>query len=581
MHGSRLAMIELCEVLTLGGVGAPSRGAGLASRVGLVRECSSSLVMLFVNRKGGIFGSSVGDDGEVQIIFLRTIAVMARIHIESDDELPELDEILGAKSTRTKSTRSDGRKKSPTRPKPQTASAKDEILPTKSKQRSLKKIDPMQSLFGPFDASKAFEPTKVETRRKEVRSSPRKGKTVKQIKIFEDEDVKEVKPAIEVDDIHPSEENEEIEEIEETQGLEEVAPVVEDEGPSISSSEEDSYHVSEDSGSDDESWLGFKKDRESPFKRLLKSRPRSKIDLEDPKLQLSPTKVTEPANPFLGPRIAPPITSPPRPTSSSSALDNAAILHYTPPKRVSPSKKKQTSTPPREPEVPPSPSKRLNSPTKARFTNIPRAAVRESLDAFWSQDAVNDWNEQYSPRKMVGSPRKTRFATPNSDDEGAENGGPPSPSTSPRKSRSPAKNASPVKSKEAREMKKAWDVRKKKMAQEFLDELDKTIAEGKISEMAAATGGIQIIWNKKLKTTAGRANWKREKIRDLQPDKSTRTWFKHTANVELAEKVIDDEVKLINVVAHEFCHLCNFMISGVRDNPHGRQFKEWYVLITF
>ena len=33
--------------------------------------------------------------------------------------------------------------------------------------------------------------------------------------------------------------------------------------------------------------------------------------------------------------------------------------------------------------------------------------------------------------------------------------------------------------------------------------------------------------------------------------------------------------RLINVIAHEYCHLANFMISGVKNCPHGREFREW------
>jgi hypothetical protein len=43
----------------------------------------------------------------------------------------------------------------------------------------------------------------------------------------------------------------------------------------------------------------------------------------------------------------------------------------------------------------------------------------------------------------------------------------------------------------------------------------------------------------------------------------------------LAEKVIDDEDRLLNVIAHEFCHLANFMISNIKTNPHGKEFKAW------
>ena len=39
--------------------------------------------------------------------------------------------------------------------------------------------------------------------------------------------------------------------------------------------------------------------------------------------------------------------------------------------------------------------------------------------------------------------------------------------------------------------------------------------------------------------------------------------------------MIDDEHRLLNVIAHEFCHLANFMVSGVKNQPHGRDFKAW------
>lgn len=51
--------------------------------------------------------------------------------------------------------------------------------------------------------------------------------------------------------------------------------------------------------------------------------------------------------------------------------------------------------------------------------------------------------------------------------------------------------------------------------------------------------------------------------------------YKHHASIELAEKVIDDEHRLLNVIAHEFCHLANFMVSGITNNPHGKEFKAW------
>ncbi|KIW00905.1 uncharacterized protein PV09_07652 [Verruconis gallopava] len=464
---------------------------------------------------------------------------MARIHISSEDELPELGELLRPKQRRTRVTTPSLEEKPSN---PQVTSAKEQSHACGGKQRPLKKLNSTNSLFGPFDASKGCDSAKL-PRPSCARKSPRKIQRSKPIEVFQDD--------------------------------ESDAP------DDASSSGDGSFQFTDDSGSDGESWLGKKRADRSPFKRLLKSRakssPKSPRNLDDRSLIAPSFGATDLPNPFVGPRLSPsksvalPSTSSSRPTSSSSAVDNAAILHYTPPKKVSPVKKTSESPPIAPPlDQPPSPSKKLNSPSKGRLEIIPRAPIQESLDAFWSQDVVNEWNEQYSPRKMLTSPRKNRFITPTSEDEN----GPPSPSTSPRR-RSPQKGTSPLKSKEAKQMKKTWDARKKGIAAAFFKELDDTIAGGQLSKMTADTGGVHLIWSKKLNTTAGRANWRREKVRDLQADGTTVVSYKHTANIELAEKVIDDEVRLVNVVAHEFCHLCNFMISGIRDAPHGKEFKEW------
>ncbi len=170
------------------------------------------------------------------------------------------------------------------------------------------------------------------------------------------------------------------------------------------------------------------------------------------------------------------------------------------------------------------------------------------MDAFWSQEFVDDWNTEHSPQKLFQ----------------------PGPSKSPSK-RSPAKKGA-----EHRAAKKLFEERKHDTADAFLRELDDTITNGRLAELTAATGGIKIKWTNKLHTTAGRANWKRETVRTTPSDGATATARHcHHASIELAEKVIDVEHRLLNVIAHEFCHLANFMVSGVTNNPHGKEFKTW------
>jgi predicted SprT family Zn-dependent metalloprotease len=185
------------------------------------------------------------------------------------------------------------------------------------------------------------------------------------------------------------------------------------------------------------------------------------------------------------------------------------------------------------------------------------------MDAFWSQDAVNQWNDEYSPRKtlrVVGEPKVDL-----EDDLGLNS-----------TARSPKKNR--TKHNTAIAAKKSFSQRKHELAVLFLNELDQAITSGQVSEMAAATGGVNIIWSKTLKTTAGRANWRREVIKPIQTNIDriqSAVTHRHFASIELAEKVIDDEDRLLNVIAHEFCHLANFMVSGVKNNPHGKEFKAW------
>ncbi|KAK3070797.1 hypothetical protein LTR53_009831 [Teratosphaeriaceae sp. CCFEE 6253] len=234
-----------------------------------------------------------------------------------------------------------------------------------------------------------------------------------------------------------------------------------------------------------------------------------------------------------------------RPTSSSEKENESrAMLHFTPPRLHSPL----------------SPTKgRLLSPSK-KAARVPTPPFRPSLDAFWNAETVNDWNDQYSPRKEW-SPKKVREAR---DDASA------SPSASPRKPKSPTKRT-----KAESAVKKDWEIRKHEVAQAFLAELDCKVTDGKVAALAASTGGVQFVWSKTLNTTAGRANWRRETTRTRHSDGSTTATHKHHASIELAEKVIDDEERLLNVVAHEFCHLANFMISGIKDQPHGKQFQAW------
>ncbi|KAK3319797.1 SprT-like family-domain-containing protein [Cercophora scortea] len=220
-----------------------------------------------------------------------------------------------------------------------------------------------------------------------------------------------------------------------------------------------------------------------------------------------------------------------------------------------------TSTTP--PKLPPG----LVSPKK--LPRIPNTPHRPSTDLFWSRDFVDEWNDEHSPRKQLFPDAKKTPAKP------------PTASKKAGPSKPPAAAV-------AKEAKRAFQEAKHDIAEAFLRELDTVITNGQLAALSASTGGIKLNWTNKLNTTAGRANWKRETVRTVTkpPAGSSSTTsgmvppttvvtHKHHASIELAEKVIDDEHRLLNVMAHEFCHLANFMISGITTNPHGKEFKAW------
>jgi len=329
--------------------------------------------------------------------------------------------------------------------------------------------------------------------------------------------------------------------------------------------------------------------RPSPTKRSSLDTKSFPADENNQLLKFSPSKIPSDLS----------NTTITKPTSKPADSNPDTGAYTTPP-----------TTPPASPTKLKSPSKlHLLSPSK-RGATIPTSPHRQSIDAFWSSDVINTWNDQYSPRKLplTASPKKRGLARlldfdiwSDSEDcevgesdrtrSGTSSSNPPTPtrcSSSPRKVPvSPSKLSSPSK-KAALEAKRAFESTRHTTAQALLTHLDTHITSGNLSRLSASTGGVQILWSKNLRSTAGRANWRRTVTKpstsspakpgqegDVKP-----SIVQHYATIELAEKVIDSDSRLVNTLAHEFCHLANFMVSGVRDQPHGASFKAWADKVT-
>ncbi|KAL2865578.1 SprT family zinc-dependent metalloprotease [Aspergillus lucknowensis] len=227
---------------------------------------------------------------------------------------------------------------------------------------------------------------------------------------------------------------------------------------------------------------------------------------------------------------------------------------------------------------PSSPSRNLlRSPTKERVC-IPPTPHRESTDAFWSLEVTNNWIDEHSPRK-------TNILLREFDESECElesmsrRSGPKMPVKGP--SKTALKRAEIDAKKAALAQKRSFDNKKADLAEHFLKTLDDAVSGGEVQRVSAETGGVHVVWSKTLQTTAGRASWKRDRrSASSSPSSSgsetpSRAVTKHFATIELAERIIDDEDRLINTMAHEYCHLANYIVSNVRNQPHGASFQAW------
>ena len=77
-----------------------------------------------------------------------------------------------------------------------------------------------------------------------------------------------------------------------------------------------------------------------------------------------------------------------------------------------------------------------------------------------------------------------------------------------------------------REHQRWFKAHRQEMAEKWLQELDQTVTESKLSKITASTGGIPIHWSKKMITTAGHA---------------TINIAARTASVSLSDKIVIDE----------------------------------------
>ena len=129
---------------------------------------------------------------------------------------------------------------------------------------------------------------------------------------------------------------------------------------------------------------------------------------------------------------------------------------------------------------------------------------------------------------------------------------------------------------------RSFQSRKYSLATTFLEQLDKRVAHGQVFSRLTSVGGLPIHWSKTLLTTAGQFRYRhtisnRDRV-DCDgehlpgPPLRVITW----ARIELAEKVVDDEDRLYNTLAHEFAHAADLVVGeNWEQRAHGKGFTTW------
>jgi hypothetical protein len=212
----------------------------------------------------------------------------------------------------------------------------------------------------------------------------------------------------------------------------------------------------------------------------------------------------------------------------------------------------------------PTPLRKLNSHTKL-LPKMPPSQHRKSSDAFWDQEITDSWVDTHTPYKVrAGSPSSRGH---NDVDIIAEKGGDDDDDddddhivevedddyheeeSDEERAPSPTKRmpAAKLKPKEKNtESKWAFNARKKQLAEDFFKTIDEKVGKGEISQKTAATGGVKIVWSKTLRTTAGTAKWRAEKLQNISASAAmehplSTARVRHHATIELAEKVVDSQ----------------------------------------
>ena len=98
-----------------------------------------------------------------------------------------------------------------------------------------------------------------------------------------------------------------------------------------------------------------------------------------------------------------------------------------------------------------------------------------------------------------------------------------------------------------------------RLTDEYFREFNSKVFRGSLDS-------VEVIWSKRLTTTAGITRLKRHRQAGI---------VTRLASIELSTKMIDQEDRLRSTLMHEMCHAAAWLVDDVVKPPHGKCFKKW------
>ena len=195
------------------------------------------------------------------------------------------------------------------------------------------------------------------------------------------------------------------------------------------------------------------------------------------------------------------------------------------------------------------------------------AAASESIDddsSEYAEDSfvVSDGDSDSSSNNGSSSDDDVQVVSPTINTK--KKGGAVPPKGKKKKKKTPAPQ--PPRKQKTKSQPQKQDVSRTTFARKREQYTTSTFAEFNTKVFNGSLSSVEVVWSRRLNTTAGLTRLKRIGTSDT---------MRRIATIELSTKILDNLERLRATLLHEMCHAAAWLVDGVHKPPHGKVFKKW------